>query len=265
MAWISSLMVSFLDLEAYLGGEYLHPGSRAATEILLRYLQIRPGEYVLEIGCGTGATAALVSRRIGTCVIGMDLSPVMLAASRVRQTVHLVQANGNHRLPFQDQVFDVLYAESVVALLDAPGLIHEAVRVLRPGGRLAFIERIWKPSVTPALAKEINTLSIRLFGIPAATDRIYDVKSWLDILRSAGLVDVQAVAVDAILPASPDKVSTLPRVLSRLCLRARRAWRYVCHPALLGRSLYYKNIIRQTTTYWSYLESYFFFGQKAGG
>lgn len=249
-------MLSFLELEAYLGSEYLHPGNRAATEILLQHLQIMPGERVLEIGCGTGATAALIARRLGARMVGMDLLPAMVAASRARTGIHLVQANGNHRLPFRDRLFDVLFAESVVALLDVPAFMPEAVRVLRPGGRLAMIERIWKSSIPPELAVEVNKLSTSLFGIPAANPHVRDATGWLETLALAGLQDVQALPLERLLPAK--------RSASPLLLRARRAWRYLLHPDLLAQSRHYKTVIRQTAPYWSYLESYFFYGQKAG-
>lgn len=43
-------MTGFLDLEAYLGGEFLHPGGPAATEILLSRLDLQPDELALELG-----------------------------------------------------------------------------------------------------------------------------------------------------------------------------------------------------------------------
>ena len=249
-------MPDFLALEAYLGGDFLHPGGRTATEALLKRLDLPPGARVLELGCGTGATACLMAREKRVQVVALELSPVMLMAAQARSgSVFLVRADVSRRLPFPTAVFDAVYAESVVALLEPTPVIREAVRVLRPGGQLALIERVWKPGVPQALVEEVNAVSTRVFGIPAATRQPLDRDGWLALLRQAGLVEVQAVAVDTLLAAQRPEV--------RLRQRLVRARRYLARPQTVWQSLWFKVMVRRYAALWSHLESYLFLAWKA--
>src|SRR5262245_11698337 len=117
-------MTEFLELEAYLGGEFLHPGARATTEALLPMLGLQSGGWALELGCGTGATAVLVARTLGTRVTVLDRSFAMLRAAhnrlrkeRLLGEVDLLRADAGQPWPFREAVFDAVYAESAVALL----------------------------------------------------------------------------------------------------------------------------------------------------
>ena len=122
-------MREFIEFEAYLGGEFLHPGARAATEALLPMLGLRPGGSALELGCGTGATAVLVARTLGARVTMLDRSLAMLVAAhnRLRKEqllgeVDLIRADACQPWPFREVVFDAVYAESAVALLEVESI-----------------------------------------------------------------------------------------------------------------------------------------------
>lgn len=254
-------MTNFLDLEARLGGEFLHPGGCVVTEVLLEQLSLPPGGLALELGCGTGSTAAWVASKLHANVVALDRSPTMLAATQARlkkeclsESIHLVRADASWPLPFPDASFDAVYAESVIALLEAEPAIGECARVLRPGGRLALIERIWKPNVSPALVGEINLVSRRLFGIPAATSEPYSREDWLQLLHQAGLTDVRARPIETLLPARCPSF--------HLRRRLSRGRRYLRHPQMLYRSLWFKVMIRRYAALWSHLESYLFLAQR---
>src|SRR5262245_45879367 len=125
-------MRGFLELEAYLGGEFLHPGARATTEALLQMLGLKPGGSALELGCGTGATAVLVTRTLRARVTMLDRSLAMLAAAHKRlrkeqilEKVDLIRLDACQPWPFREVVFDAVYAESAVALLEVESIIGE--------------------------------------------------------------------------------------------------------------------------------------------
>ena len=253
--------MNFLDLEAYLGGEFLHPGGQTVTQILLKELHLPPGSLALELGCGTGATASVMARQFGTRVIGLDQSPAMLNAAQTRRRkerlcefVQCVQADAARTLPFPDAVFDAVYAESVIALLDVEPVIAECVRVLQPGGRLALIERIWKPHLPQALVDEINAASRRAFGIPAGSSQPFDRADWVQLLQQVGLVEIRALPVDALLPPQ--------RPGFHLRRRLSRGRRYLARPEILWHSLWFKVMIRRHKELWSHMESYLFLAQK---
>ena len=96
----------------------------------------RPGR-LLDLGSGSGRLT-LPLRGAGYDVVGLDLSPVALAAFRRRsQVVPLVRADAG-RLPFVDDSFDGVIAIQSLDYVEHRGFMRECSRVLRPGGLLVF-------------------------------------------------------------------------------------------------------------------------------
>jgi SAM-dependent methyltransferase len=254
----------FLDLEAYLGGAFLHPGGVRATQAMFERLQIAPGRRVLEIGCGTGATTALVARQTGVSIVAIDRSPRMLATAQRRHRqngtqspVDLVRVDLNREFPFTNATFDAVFAESVIALLDdVEAVANECSRVLIPGGKLAFNERIWKPGVPQALVDEINAFSHRAFGIQSATRQPLDHAGWAALLESAGFIHVEAIPVGQLKPTS----TPLPTPSSRL----QRRLRYLRRPSTIVQAMRFKRLARHHPEWWAQQENYLFYAEKAG-
>ncbi len=102
---------------------------------------IRPGERVLDVACGTGVLAREVSNRVGPTgrVAGLDRNPGMLeVARRIAPAVEWHQGSAES-LPFPDAAFDAVVCQFGLMLFDDPRrALREALRVLAPGGRLAF-------------------------------------------------------------------------------------------------------------------------------
>ncbi len=149
----------FLDLEAYLGGTFLHPGGVRATQAVIERLHLAPDRRVLEIGCGTGATTALVVRQTGASIVALDRSPRMLAAARRRHSqngtrppVDLVRVDLNRGLPFNDGAFDAVFAESVIALLDDVEAVASECCPRPETGRAAGVQRTDLEARRPAAA-----------------------------------------------------------------------------------------------------------------
>jgi ubiquinone/menaquinone biosynthesis C-methylase UbiE len=111
---------------------------------LVERLALRPGEHVLEIGCGHGVAATLVCERLdGGAYTAVDRSPAMIAAARRRNAAHVAAGRAEflvmalEALDLGDRRFDVIFAARV-------GLFHReparargyAERWLAPGGRI---------------------------------------------------------------------------------------------------------------------------------
>jgi len=89
---------------------------------------------ILSVGCGSGELEAHLAR-CGHAVVGLDLSTPMLKRARKRGLTALVQGD-SQALPFRAQAFDAVIFPECVGYLHLPTAFAEAVRVLRPRGRL---------------------------------------------------------------------------------------------------------------------------------
>ena len=103
---------------------------------------------VLDLGCGPGVTAIEMAReRPDAHIIGLDLAPRMLdnarhytAKTEVAAQIEYVLADATH-LPFATDAFDVITGHSFLYLVgNRKGVLAEAYRVVRQGGRYASME-----------------------------------------------------------------------------------------------------------------------------
>jgi SAM-dependent methyltransferase len=123
--------------------DQFHGGGLAATRELARMAAIKPGEQILDAGCGIGGPARLLAAEHGARVRGIDLSGDFIAIARALSkksgiAVEFEQADAL-KLPFGDGTFDLVWTQHAsMNIADKTGLYRELRRVLRPGGRLAF-------------------------------------------------------------------------------------------------------------------------------
>ena len=118
-------------------------------EQLLGLAELRPGETILDVGCGTGSLAMLARKAVGPAGIacGVDASPEMIAwarrkAERAGVEVSLQRASAQ-ALPFPDAHFDAVLSTLMLHHLSGKArtqLVHEARRVLKPGGRVLIVD-----------------------------------------------------------------------------------------------------------------------------
>lgn len=156
-------------------------------------LGLRPGERVLDMGCGAGRHAFEMYKR-GADVIAFDQDPDELAT--VREWFAAMRDGGEVpdgaeadvkegdalSLPFADGEFDRVVAAEVLEHIPADiQAIQELVRVLRPGGTLAVSVPRWFPEV-------VNwKLSEDYHNTPGGHIRIYTDKELVDKVTKAGM------------------------------------------------------------------------------
>lgn len=105
---------------------------------------------LLDLGCGPGGSAFVLADLLpGASVTAIDIAPKMVRRARAHQRARWAHQDGRVsllvsdalRLPFADGAFDAVTGHSFLYLVpDRPGVLAEVRRVLRPGGRVAFME-----------------------------------------------------------------------------------------------------------------------------
>jgi SAM-dependent methyltransferase len=124
-------------------------GYMAVVRELLDALAIRPGESVLEVGCGSGVIMRELARRTAGAnrLIGRDVNPYLLRearalAQRAGLLDHIDFGEGRgEALPLPDGAVDVALSSTVFEEGDAQRMLAEIVRVTRPGGRIGIVVR----------------------------------------------------------------------------------------------------------------------------
>ena len=110
-------------------------------QIVSAVLDPRPGERVVDLGCGTG-TSTLWLADAGCMVVGVDESQAMLVIARNKKTSagRMEWVHGDlTQLPWASASFDAGLIQVALEFVDQPAVVlTEALRVIKPGGRLVL-------------------------------------------------------------------------------------------------------------------------------
>jgi SAM-dependent methyltransferase len=145
-AWNGGQARSWLDRE-----DQHANAARAHREALLEAAAVAPGEQVLDVGCGTGATTRAAARAAGDGgqATGLDISEPLLARARQRAAdagitnVEFVCADAQVA-PLAEGRFDLVMSKfGVMFFADPVAAFLNLAQAVRPGGRLAFVS--WRP------------------------------------------------------------------------------------------------------------------------
>lgn len=157
-----------------------HIGGVAATRDLLAQIDIGPGMQVLDIGSGLGGTPRYIAAISGATVTGLDLtSEFVETATALSEMVGMAdvtrfRTGSAVAMPFEDAGFDVAVLLHVgMNIEDKVRLMHEAARVLKPGGTFAVYD------VMKTGDRSID------FPVPWADGPAYSFLADLDAYRAA--------------------------------------------------------------------------------
>ncbi|MFK0110360.1 methyltransferase domain-containing protein [Streptomyces sp. NPDC091217] len=129
---------------------------RAYKQELLELLDVRPGQTVLDVGCGPGTDLPALAERVGVSgtVIGVDRDPAMLAEARRRtgdlSAVEIREADV-HALPVEPGTVDRAKIDRVLMHVDEPAeVLAQLHAATRPGSRIALAEPDWDTLIVDA-------------------------------------------------------------------------------------------------------------------
>ena len=190
--------LSYFEIQAYMGTTK-HMGGFASTQTLIDLCHIDENAYVLDVGCGVGATACHLAKAYACQVVGIDMREAMVENARDRARREKVEGRVAFRvedvqaLTFQEETFDAVLCESVLTFVsDRPRAVAELARVLKPGGYVGLNEEVWIERPPAGMMERIGDVWDIETDLPTADE-------WLGWLESAGLQDIQVrpLAIDA--------------------------------------------------------------------
>jgi ubiquinone/menaquinone biosynthesis C-methylase UbiE len=158
------------------------------------FANLKPGEVVVDLGCGGGLDVLLAAPRVGPAgkAIGIDMTPAMIERARAnaaKQGLNNVEFHLStiDRLPLADASVDCIVSNCVINLArDKGAVFREMFRVLKPGGRVAVSDIALKQPLPKELADSVAAYVGCVAGAIA-------IDEYTRLLREAGFTAVQVV------------------------------------------------------------------------
>jgi ubiquinone/menaquinone biosynthesis C-methylase UbiE len=148
---------------------------------------------ILDLGCGTGLFLKAYEEQ-GGCGIGLDLSREMIRRARKRCRESECFVGNAEILPFRDESFDAVCSLMAFSYVKRPDLLlSEALRVLRPGGKIAIctLGKNLLTSGLPAIYTMAELMKLKKIGMGDFGEYYYGESEMQDLLAGAGFTSVE--------------------------------------------------------------------------
>ncbi|MEC1305257.1 class I SAM-dependent methyltransferase [Lysinibacillus capsici] len=156
------------------------------SKAVLQAENIEQNTHILDVGCGTGQTAAYLASSYQANVTGLDIQPIMIEKARQRMhkarlPVKLLQGS-IEQTSLANETFDLILAESVLAFVNLQQALQEIYRLLKKGGRFIAIEFTIPQTLRTELADDLQ----QFYGFQSLLRK----KDWVRLLQQAGFYDI---------------------------------------------------------------------------
>src|ERR1700676_4989419 len=177
------------------------------TEKTIRLMNLRPGERLLDLGCGSGWATRLLARLVGEGpegfgqVVGLDVSDVMVRQAREasKDFENILYVWGSaQQIPWEENFFDkVLSVESFYYYADQDRALSELFRVMAPHGRLFILINLYRDN--PYSLQWVDKLKVPV--------HVRSAEEYVDLFKQHAFEDVEARRIPDDTP-TPDDYKT---------------------------------------------------------
>ncbi|MBZ0283377.1 MAG: methyltransferase domain-containing protein [Anaerolineae bacterium] len=186
--------------------------------------EIQVGEQVVDVACGAGIDSLIAAKMVGTGgrVIGVDMTPAMLAKAR-RGAAEAQFANVEFRegyaesLPVPDGWADIVISNGALNLMpDKAAALKEMARVLKPGGRLQIGDLVVQKAVPTSAKQKIELWTGCIAGA------VLETELYATVVK-AGFVGFEITWQDVVFDGAPQQSSAANFGTLGINFRARKA------------------------------------------
>ena len=186
-------------------GEEMEQHHISITQQTLALMGLKPGERVLDLGCGAGWATRLLAQLVAGGerpgqVVGLDVSDEMVRRARGASTQYdnmLFVVGSAQQIPWEENFFDkVLSVESFYYYGDQDRALDELFRVIAPKGELFILINLYKD----------NAYSLRWVDELKVPVQVRSEQEYIELLKEHGYEDVRAVRIPDLTP-TPEEYS----------------------------------------------------------
>ncbi len=169
------------------------------TQQTLALMNLKPGQKVLDLGCGAGWASRLLAQLVGAGdgpgqVVGLDVSDEMIRRARANSTEFdslLFVVGSALQIPWEENFFDkVLSVESFYYYGDQDRALDELFRVMAPKGEVYILINLYKD----------NAYSLRWVDELKVPVQVRSEQEYVELLKEHGYEDVRAIRIPDLTP-----------------------------------------------------------------
>jgi ubiquinone/menaquinone biosynthesis C-methylase UbiE len=197
-------------------GEKMQRHHLDITEKAIRQMELRPGERVLDLGCGSGWATRMLARLVSDGpegfgqVVGLDISDEMIRQARAesKDFENILYVWGSaEKIPWEENFFDkVLSVESFYYYPDQDRALNELFRVMAPRGRMFILINLYKDN--PYSLQWVDKLNVPV--------HVRSKDEYIELLQAHAFENIEAVQVPDDTPTPGDYVTKSFRSLDDL-------------------------------------------------